>query len=150
MNSVRKCAEKIRNTESEIDILINNAGVMMCPFTKTGDGFEMQMATNHLGHFLLTNLLLDKMSPDARVITLTSDIHSMGEIDLNDLHFETKPYGSMQAYANSKLANILFTKMLPEIKPGLKSFSVHPGNSVGVLTRLIATANCSVSKHIAP
>jgi len=84
MNSIRAFATEILESESKIHILINNAGVMMCPHWKTEDGFEMQMGTNHLGHFLLTNLLLDriKASAPARIITVSALIHSRGKIKL--------------------------------------------------------------------
>ena len=90
-------------------------GVMACPFTKTSDGFEMQLGVNHLGHFLLTNLLLDRLKACApsRVINVSSKLHNRGQINFEDLQSE-KSYGGVRAYAQSKLANILFTRQLAE------------------------------------
>ncbi|XP_006815037.1 retinol dehydrogenase 13-like, partial [Saccoglossus kowalevskii] len=109
--------------EQNIDILINNAGVMCCPQWKTVDGFEMQFGVNHLGHFFLTNLLLDKLKDSApsRIITVSSVSHSKGEIDLDDLNSE-RQYSRTQAYANSKLANVLFTQ---ELSKRLKWFRLQ-------------------------
>ena len=131
LKSVRKCAKDIIEKEDHIDILINNAGVMMCPLLRTEDNFEMQIGTNHLGHFLFTNLLVDKLkaSAPARIINLSSLAHEMGFIDLQDLNYETRKYDSFQAYAQSKLANILFTRELSRrVKNlGITCYAVHPG-----------------------
>uniref|UniRef100_A0A8C1V4Z2 Si:dkey-94e7.2 n=1 Tax=Cyprinus carpio TaxID=7962 RepID=A0A8C1V4Z2_CYPCA len=104
--SIREFAE-----ESAIYILINNAGIMMCPYSKTADGFEMQFGVNHLGHFLLTFLLIDllKRSAPSRIIILSSMAHSWGTIALDDINSE-RNYHSRRAYGQSKLANILFTR----------------------------------------
>jgi NAD(P)-dependent dehydrogenase (short-subunit alcohol dehydrogenase family) len=96
--------------EGDIDLLINNAGVMVPPLTRTADGFELQFGTNHLGHFALTNLLLEHMT--ARVVTVSSTGHRVGSIDFDDLNWERKPYKAWRAYGQSKLANLLFTSEL--------------------------------------
>ena len=92
---------------SPIDILINNAGIMLVPEARTADGFERQIGTNHLGHFALTNLLLPRIAD--RIITVSSNAHERGLIDLDDLNWRTRPYNASQAYSDSKLANLLFT-----------------------------------------
>jgi len=126
--SVRECAEKLRNTLEEINILINNAGIGDCPLMRTKEGFEMQIGTNHFGHFLLTNLVLPQLKkggPDARVVNL----HSQAKIQWDDINWETTPYNSFQAYCQSKLANILFTKELARRLEGsgVNTFVLHPG-----------------------
>jgi NAD(P)-dependent dehydrogenase (short-subunit alcohol dehydrogenase family) len=104
LDSVRGFAEA---WQGEISLLINNAGVMIPPLTRTADGFELQFGTNHLGHFALTNLLLEHVSD--RVVTVSSSLHRSGVIDFDDLNWERKPYKPSRAYAQSKLANLLFT-----------------------------------------
>ncbi|XP_062513210.1 retinol dehydrogenase 14-like isoform X2 [Corticium candelabrum] len=115
LGSVRDFVRKVLEEERQVDVLINNAGVMACPFTKTSDGFEMQLGVNHLGHFLLTNLLLDRLKASApsRVINVSSKLHDRGQINFEDLQSE-KSYGGVRAYAQSKLANVLFTRQLAE------------------------------------
>ena len=112
-----------------IDILINNAGVMAVPEARTTDGFEMQFGTNHLGHFALTNALLPRISD--RVVTVSSTVHRTGSIDLDDLNWETRAYKPWAAYAQSKLANLLFTLELQRRLQGdgspLRAMAAHPG-----------------------
>jgi len=107
--SVRRFADEFANRYDRLDILINNAGIMNTPFGKTVDGFELQFGTNYLGHFSLTSLLLDHIirTPLARVVTVSSWGHNFGTIDFDDLNAE-KDYDPGKAYAQSKLANILF------------------------------------------
>ncbi|XP_068239829.1 retinol dehydrogenase 12-like [Palaemon carinicauda] len=128
--SVRRFAEDVKLKEKRIHMLINNAGIFMCPYMKTEDGFEMQMGTNHLGHFLLTNLLLPLMthSQPARVINISSIEHLRGVIPFEDMNYE-QGYNRSKAYANSKLANVLFTRHLAKIVKGtnIQVFSLHPG-----------------------
>jgi len=132
LDSVRTFAESILRSESRLDILINNAGVMMCPYEKTKDGFEMQFGTNHLGHFLLTMLLLDlmKKSEPSRIINVSSGAHALGsgKINFDDIHWE-KNYSPSPAYYNSKLANVLFTRELSKHLEGshVTANSLHPG-----------------------
>jgi len=113
----------------EIDILINNAGVMIPPLTRTADGFELQFGTNHLGHFALTNLLLEQIT--GRVVTVASGAHKAGKIDFDDLNWERKPYRAARAYGQSKLANLLFTKelqrRLSDVGSPVIATAAHPG-----------------------
>jgi NAD(P)-dependent dehydrogenase (short-subunit alcohol dehydrogenase family) len=113
----------------EIDLLINNAGVMVPPLTRTTDGFELQFATNHLGHFALTNLLLEHIS--GRVVTVSSTAHRFGAIDFDDLNWERKPYRASRAYGQSKLANLLFTaelqRRLTDAGSPVLATAAHPG-----------------------
>ncbi|XP_066552663.1 retinol dehydrogenase 13 [Amia ocellicauda] len=131
LKSIREFAEKIIQEEERVDILINNAGVMRCPQWKTEDGYEMQFGVNHLGHFLLTNLLLEKLKKFApsRIINLSSLAHVVGDIDFDDLHWEKKKYDTKRAYCQSKLANVLFTKELATRLQGtgVTANALHPG-----------------------
>ncbi|XP_057325469.1 retinol dehydrogenase 11-like isoform X1 [Microplitis mediator] len=147
-SSVRECAKTLNDTEPNIHILINNAGVMMCPFGKTEDGFETQLQSNHLGHFLLTLLLLPKIknSTPARIINVSSMAHSVlgGDIHFDDINLE-KSYSPLKAYGQSKLANVLFTtelsRRLKEAKiEGITVYSLHPGVISTELGRHLDTA----------
>ncbi|XP_031734881.1 retinol dehydrogenase 12 [Anarrhichthys ocellatus] len=129
--SVRQFSKDFMDTEDRLDVLINNAGVMMCPRWLTEDGFETQLAVNHLGHFLLTNLLLPmlKSSVPSRVVTVSSIAHRGGRIDFDDLFSSRKTYSSMESYRQSKLANVLFSRELGRrlTGSGVSSFCLHPG-----------------------
>jgi NAD(P)-dependent dehydrogenase (short-subunit alcohol dehydrogenase family) len=113
----------------EIDILINNAGVMVPPLSRTVEGFELQFGTNHLGHFALTNLLLERIT--RRVVTVSSGAHRIGAIDFDDLNWERKPYRAWRAYGQSKLANLLFTselqRRLNDAGSDVLATAAHPG-----------------------
>jgi NAD(P)-dependent dehydrogenase (short-subunit alcohol dehydrogenase family) len=115
--------------QGDIDLLINNAGVMIPPLNRTADGFELQFGTNHLGHFALTNLLLPHVA--GRVVTVSSDAHRGGAIDFDDLNWERKRYRPWRAYGQSKLANLLFTselqRRLTEAGSTVKATAAHPG-----------------------
>lgn len=131
LDSVRKFSRKFHELENRLDILINNAGVMACQKSFTEDGFEMHMGVNHLGHFLLTDLLMDllKSSAPSRVINVSSALHGIGTISKRNF-FGEKFYNPWLAYSNSKLANILFTR---ELAKRLKNSNVtvnalHPGS----------------------
>jgi NAD(P)-dependent dehydrogenase (short-subunit alcohol dehydrogenase family) len=115
--------------DGDIDLLINNAGVMVPPLTRTADGFELQFGTNHLGHFALTNLLLEHVT--GRVVTVSSAGHRFGSIDFDDLNWEHKPYKAWRAYGQSKLANLLFTaelqRRLTAAGSAVLANAAHPG-----------------------
>ena len=127
LSSVREFAGGI----DSVDVLVNNAGIMAVPYALTVDGFESQIGTNHLGHFALTNLLLPKVTD--RVVTVSSQMHLLGYLSLNDLNWKARPYSAWLAYGQSKLANLLFTKELQRRLDGaesrLKSLAAHPGYS---------------------
>jgi len=112
-----------------IDVLVDNAGVMATPLRRTADGFELQLATNHLGHFALTNLLLDRVAD--RVVVVASPAHRFGRIDLADLNWERRRYSPWAAYAQSKLANLLFARELQRRLAAagspVRALAVHPG-----------------------
>lgn len=134
LTSVRKCVKQILEKESRIDLLVNNAGISVCPASKTEDGFELQFGTNHLGHFLFTLLLIPKIlqSPSARIVNVSSAMHERGSINFEDLNWEKKPYSPMRAYGQSKLANVLFAKELAErLKENdithVTAYTLHPG-----------------------
>ena len=113
-----------------LDLLINNAGIMAIPRRETADGFEMQLGTNHLGHFALTGRLLEALRPEGRVVTVSSQAHRMGRMDFDDLMGERK-YGAWRAYGQSKLANLLFMRGLAErlerAGSTVASVAAHPG-----------------------
>jgi len=115
--------------DGELDLLINNAGVMVPPLTRTADGFELQFGTNHLGHFALINLLLEHVT--GRVVTVSSTGHRAGSIDFDDLNWERKPYKAWRAYGQSKLANLLFTaelqRRLTAAGSDVLATAAHPG-----------------------
>lgn len=150
--SIREFAEAI-NKEPKLDILINNAGVMVCPYGKTADGFEMQIGVNHFGHFLLTYLLIDliKKSAPARIITVSSMAHSWGSINLEDINSE-KSYDKSKAYAQSKLANVLFSHTLAKKLEGtgVTTYSLHPGVVQTDLWRHLNGPQQFVMKMVSP
>ena len=136
LDSVRAFAKIVREKHEALQGLINNAGVMNTPQQKTADGFEMQIGVNHLGHFLLTELLLPelKAGAPARVVNVSSCFHDKamgreGKIDLDDLFFEKREYDGWEAYAQSKLANLLHARALGKRLEGsgVTAVSVHPG-----------------------
>lgn len=132
LGSIQDAAEQFRRTQQRLDILINNAGVMLLPQSTTEDGFDMQLGVNHLGHFALTGLLIDMLlkSPNARVVTVSSLAHQRGQIYFDDLQLRSS-YGRFKAYAQSKLANLLFCYELQRklTAAGATTISVasHPG-----------------------
>jgi NAD(P)-dependent dehydrogenase (short-subunit alcohol dehydrogenase family) len=137
LQSIRKFVADFKSRESKLDILINNAGVMLVPEGKTEDGFETTFGVNHLGPFLLTNLLVDMLISNekpTRVVNLSSYAHVFGTINFDDLMF-TNGFSSHLAYCQSKLANVLFSRELAKRLHGSKvtTYSVHPG---GVRTDL--------------
>jgi NAD(P)-dependent dehydrogenase (short-subunit alcohol dehydrogenase family) len=133
LQSVRDFSEGIKSDYAKVDILINNAGIMACPFDKTKDGFEIQIGTNHLGHFALTGLLMPLLhkAKNARIVATSSIGHKMGNIDFTDINWEKRKYNTTQAYADSKLANLYFTyelaKKLKNTNSDIKVTAAHPG-----------------------
>ena len=129
--SIRSFVRDLSEQTSYLDVLINNAGVMCTPEMRTADGFEMQFGTNHLGHFLLTQLLtpLLRGAPAARIVNVSSAGHTMGDVDLNDPNFLERPYDPVAAYGQSKSANVLHVVALQaRLGPfGIDAFAVHPG-----------------------
>ncbi|XP_071378562.1 retinol dehydrogenase 12 isoform X1 [Centroberyx affinis] len=130
LQSVRDLAKDVQENEERLDILINNAGIMMCPKWQTEDGFEMQFGVNHLGHFLLTNCLLDllKKSTPSRVVIVSSLAHERGHIHFEDINLD-KDYTREKSYSQSKLANVLFCRELAARlqDTGVTAYSLHPG-----------------------
>ncbi|XP_055603257.1 retinol dehydrogenase 11-like isoform X2 [Uranotaenia lowii] len=128
--SIRKFVRTFLSMERRLHVLINNAGVMACPKDYTKDGFELHFGTNHLGHFLLTNLLLDilKKTAPSRIITVASLGHKWGRIDKDDINSE-KDYDKWAAYTQSKLCNVLFSRHLAKRLrgTGVHTYCVHPG-----------------------
>ena len=126
LDSVRGFAD---DWDGPIDVLVNNAGVMATPKRRTKDGFELQIGTNHLGHFALTNLLLPHVGD--RVVTVSSGAHRAGSIRLDDLNWEHGHYNRWRAYGQSKLANLLFTlelqRRLAEAGSDVRAVAAHPG-----------------------
>jgi NAD(P)-dependent dehydrogenase (short-subunit alcohol dehydrogenase family) len=148
LDSIRAAADELRSNHESIDLLINNAGVMFTPKSTTKDGFELQFGTNHLGHFALTNLLLDRVlaATGSRIVTVSSQGHRFVRgIRFDDLQWD-RSYSRVGAYGQSKLANLLFTYELQRRLTGTNTIAVaaHPGGSRTELTRnlppLIAAA----------
>lgn len=132
LDQVKSFARQLIDDKVPLDILINNAGVMMPPRTLTGQGFELQFGVNHLAHFALTGLLLETLAkqPDSRVVTVSSDLHRRGHIHFDDLD-GAKTYGRIAFYAQSKFANVLFAleldRRLRAAGLPLRSLLAHPG-----------------------
>jgi NAD(P)-dependent dehydrogenase (short-subunit alcohol dehydrogenase family) len=145
VDSVRSAAAAILQQSGEIKLLINNAGVMACPLTRTAQGFEMQFGTNHLGHFLLTGLLSPALingSP-SRVINLSSAGHKFGAFNFSDPNYHQREYDKWQAYGESKTANVLFSVGLDlrMRERGVRAFAVHPGMIMTNLARHLEAAD---------
>ena len=134
--SIRSFATAFKRKYKRLDILCNNAGVMHLPFQKTRDGFEMQMGTNHLGHFALTGLLFDRLheTPGSRIVSVASVAHKFTKgLDLDDLNWERRRYNKADAYGKSKLANLMFhyelTRRLKKHDSPAMAVAAHPGYS---------------------
>lgn len=129
--SIRAFAERFNTAHDRLDVLLNNAGVMACPFAKTEDGFEMQFGVNHVGHFLLTNLIAPALVKGApsRIVNLSSRGHQIAPVDFEDPNFGSRPYHNWLSYGQSKTANVLFTVELERrLGPkGVHAYAVHPG-----------------------
>ena len=137
LNSVRKFTEDFKESFGKLDLLINNAGIMACPETRIGNGWESQFAVNHIGHFLLTKELMDTMAENdgARFVSLSSSAHSLTGILWDDIHFQNNSYDKWMAYGQSKTASSLIAIEFHRrmVDKGVSGFSVHPG---GILTPL--------------
>ena len=140
--SVHEAADEISSACGTIDLLVNNAGVMMTPYRRTADGFELQLGVNHLGHFALTGLLLERMlgREGSRVVTVSSNGHKPGRIDFDDLQSQRR-YRRMAAYYQSKLANLMFTyelqRRLTAAQARTQALAAHPGKARTELTRYL-------------
>ena len=137
LDSIRKAAAEANERFEKIDLLINNAGVMACDQAKTADGFEMQFGTNHVGHFLLTNLLVPLLEKGERprIVNLSSRGHHIAPVDFDDPNFESRDYDKWVSYGQSKTANVLFAVGLEKrlSDKGIHAYSLHPG---GIMTNL--------------
>src|SRR3954468_20379877 len=155
LDSVRSAADQLRSDHEAIDLLINNAGVMFTPKSTTKDGFELQFGTNHLGHFALTNLLLDRVlaAPGSRIVTVSSQGHRFARngIRFDDLQWE-RDYSRIGAYGQAKLANLMFTYELQRRLQGTNTIAAaaHPGGSRTELTRNLPRAVELVSSVLEP
>ena len=143
LESVRAAAGQIRSACERIDLVVNNAGVMMPPYGRTADGFELQFGVNHLGHFALTGLLLDRLAglAGSRVVTVSSNNHRDGRIDFDDLQSE-RGYRRLAGYAQSKLANLMFTyelqrRLAASGSPAI-AVAAHPGLTRTDLARYLS------------
>ncbi|XP_061890438.1 retinol dehydrogenase 14-like isoform X1 [Entelurus aequoreus] len=142
LKSVRKFCQEIQEEEATIDVLVNNAGIYQCPYAKTEEGFEMQLGVNHLGHFLLTHLLLDllKRSAPSRIVVVSSKLYKHGRVNFEDLNSE-RDYDKAFCYSQSKLANLLFTLELAQQLEGT-------GVTVNALTPGIVRTGLGRHVHI--
>lgn len=135
--SIRDFAERVRAATQSLDLLINNAGIMACPETRVGPGWEAQFGVNHMGHFALTKALMPLLqtTPGARVVALSSTGHKLSDIRWDDIHFRNTSYDKWQAYGQAKTANALFANALSRRlrDTGGLAFAVHPG---GIFTPL--------------
>jgi NAD(P)-dependent dehydrogenase (short-subunit alcohol dehydrogenase family) len=133
LNSIKIFSDEISKSYNQLDILINNAGIMYCPYSKTQDGFEMQMGTNHFGPYALTAQLMPLLmkTSKSRIVNTASLAHLTGNIDFDDINWENRKYKTMQAYADSKIANLYFHFELVKKLKGQKNvplvIAAHPG-----------------------
>lgn len=145
--SVRAAASAIADITPAVDVLMNNAGVMFTPFGRTRDGFELQIGTNHFGHFELTRLLIPQLAAagGARIVILSSGGHVMGDVDVDDPNWERREYDKFTAYGASKTANILHAieadRRLRDA--GIRAYAVHPGTVATSLARYMSRSDFS-------
>lgn len=132
LNSVKNFTEAFKQKYSQLNLLINNAGVMIPPYSKTKDGFELQIGTNHFGHFALTLQLLNLLrnTKNSRIVNVASNAHKYGKIDFDDLNWEKRKYKPMRSYGDSKIANLYFTSELAKrisSENNVLVTAAHPG-----------------------
>ncbi|WP_445162256.1 SDR family NAD(P)-dependent oxidoreductase [Mycobacterium sp. Dal123C01] len=154
LSSVRAAATMIREITPAVHVLMNNAGVMFTPFERTHDGFELQIGTNHFGHFELSRLLVPQLADagGARVVILSSGGHVMGDVDFDDPHWERREYDKFVAYGASKTANILHAKEADRrlCELGIRAYAVHPGTVATSLARYMSREDFSqLRRHAA-
>lgn len=144
LESVKGFTSEFRKKYNRLDVLLNNAGIMMSPYFRTKDGFEGQMGINHLGHFALTGLLMDilKKTPGSRVVNVTSNAHKRGKMDFNNPLFKNgRDYSPTRAYGRSKLANLLYTyelqRRLERNNSNTLAVAAHPGVAMTNLARYL-------------
>lgn len=129
IESVRQCADTFKKQHNHLDVLVNNAGVIVDTYKETKQGFEWQIGVNHIGHFYLTHCLMENLlaADKPRVVNVSSEIHYQGKIDFDRFTKDKGDYSGMPAYAQSKLANLLFTIGLAERYPKIATNALHPG-----------------------
>jgi NAD(P)-dependent dehydrogenase (short-subunit alcohol dehydrogenase family) len=161
LDSVRRCADGLLAAGKPFDVIIANAGVMACPKGTTADGFETQLGTNHLGHFVLVNRIASLLHRESRLVNLSSAGHRYADVDLEDPNFDRSPYAEFTAYGRSKTANVLFAVEFDRRHRarGVRATAVHPGGiqtELGrhlkpeVLDKLVAEINASQPKGAPP
>src|ERR1700691_1771064 len=161
LESVRRCADGLLAAGKPFDVIIANAGVMACPKGKTVDGFETQLGTNHLGHFVLVNRIASLLRRGSRLVNLSSAGHRYADVDLDDPNFERSPYAEFIAYGRSKTPNVLFAGEFDRRHRarGVRATAVHPGGiqtelsrhmTPGAREKLIAEINASRPKGAPP
>ncbi|OBH50587.1 short-chain dehydrogenase [Mycobacterium mantenii] len=157
LSSVRAAAAAIGGITPVVDVLMNNAGVMFTPFDRTRDGFELQIGTNHFGHFEFTRLLIPQLTAagraggQARIVALSSGGHVLGDVDFEDPNWERREYDKFAAYGASKTANILHAveadRRLRQF--GIRAYAVHPGTVATSLARYMSRADFSQLRKLA-
>lgn len=153
LSSVRAAAAAIGGITPVVDVLMNNAGVMFTPFARTRDGFELQIGTNHFGHFEFTRLLVPQLTAAgrARIVALSSGGHVMGDVDFDDPNWERREYDKFAAYGAAKTANVLHAveadRRLREF--GIRAYAVHPGTVATSLARYMSRTDFSQLRKLA-
>ena len=141
LDSVRACADRLQNAGKKFDVVIANAGVMACPKGETVDGFETQLGTNHLGHFVFVNRIASLIGDGGRVVMVSSLAHRFADVDLDDLNWIRRPYVEFHAYGSSKTANCLFAVEFDRRhrERGVRATALHPGS-----------INTELARHLTP
>lgn len=152
--SIRAFAERFLARHDALQILVNNAGVMACPFAKTSDGFEMQFGTNHLGHFLMTGLIAPALlrGAPARIVSVSSRGHQLSPVVFEDIHFERRPYEKWASYGQAKTANVLFAVELERRlgARGVHAYGLHPGAIITELGRHLVPEDLDFMRKRSP